>query len=851
MASMASPPVEQQALNKPSFAKVASSSYKPHITKEINATTTSDPQHAISSSATHAVTTTPQDEVDPTDSTESPSERRQTILAKPEDFELHSEQWSTTGNSIATTSIVQRRIDPSQPARSMSGRQPTVEEVSTRLSSSGDSAKPPSLDGKSVASGTTFALDEKESLRPDDSASLRAADEDGNSPPGSTAADSRMGSDVGAARAFSEQLREIGTLGPAALRGAPPGRLPPGIVPNGTQFVNSRPLSAAAPSVSAHMTLNNGLRADYGHTGPLPDEKLLEALESQRDRVWVLKLEQDLIDFVKDPKECQLSLPSCNAFYRMLAHKLADYYILAHTVDESMTGVRVSKTEYCRIPPPLLSFSSNNGVVNTPPIDAPTRKIMRRGEDGKATSGTNTTANSDGPSNATSVGSDGDSDGKGKQPSSHEVRMAKYNEVRQRIFGQAADAVEQAEGVKADENDTSRSSSASGKKTKKKSRNYDDEEFESRAHFNAYPPQAYPAAASYQPDSSSILYGQYASNGIPQHQYSMMPQHVQQPMTYENGYQMQQEASQPYVWQGQVYQQGQPLNYGVSQPMGYDLSAEFQRGMQSFQSAPNITPQMPKASPVLMGGYQAHHALQHHPQQSMAQNWTTMPHQSSYQPSQNQYQPQGSPMNQASYQSNYAYGQLPAPSLANGKQNKNQHPLPGSYNRNQFNPQIQAFIPGGRASFSMQAQHAQMTPPAMHSYPSQSYAMSSQGHVARPSPPQSQQSSAFASPHFLQNIPSTVKPSNGSRPSMLPQPASTSSMTQASNVPTGPNHSAQSLTSNESSIAKWGTPSHLPPKPPPPASIPPPKFSLPGQNHPAAARLPAPAPVATATGRHH
>ena len=38
--------------------------------------------------------------------------------------------------------------------------------------------KPPSLDGKSITSGTTFALDEKESLRPDDSASVKAAEDD-------------------------------------------------------------------------------------------------------------------------------------------------------------------------------------------------------------------------------------------------------------------------------------------------------------------------------------------------------------------------------------------------------------------------------------------------------------------------------------------------------------------------------------------------------------------------------------------------------------------------------------------------------------------------------------------------
>ena len=102
----------------------------------------------------------------------------------------------------------------------------TAEDSNTQLSSSDGSAKPPSLDGKSVASGTTFALDEKESLRPDDSASLRAVEEeDVTSPPESNAAGSRVGSDS-EARAFRAQLHEIAVMGPQPQRGVPPGRFP-------------------------------------------------------------------------------------------------------------------------------------------------------------------------------------------------------------------------------------------------------------------------------------------------------------------------------------------------------------------------------------------------------------------------------------------------------------------------------------------------------------------------------------------------------------------------------------------------------------------------------------------------
>ena len=47
--------------------------------------------------------------------------------------------------------------------------------------------------------------------------------------------------------------------------------------------------------------------------------------------------------------ENELALPNCNTFYRMLAHRLADYYLLGHTVDDTMTGVTIRKTSNCRM----------------------------------------------------------------------------------------------------------------------------------------------------------------------------------------------------------------------------------------------------------------------------------------------------------------------------------------------------------------------------------------------------------------------------------------------------------------------------------------------------------------------
>ena len=177
-----------------------------------------------------------------------------------------------------------------------------AEDNNTQLSSSDGSGKPPSIDGKSVASATTFALDEKESLRPDDSASLRAVEEeDVTSPPESVVADSRQGSDNGAARAFRDQLHEIAVMNPQSHRGVPPGRFP--TLPNGppTLYDPNQTLNGTRPILQPSV---DGLPMVNGPSNmpAIPDEKLLEALQSPRDRLFVVKIEQDFIDFIKDSR---------------------------------------------------------------------------------------------------------------------------------------------------------------------------------------------------------------------------------------------------------------------------------------------------------------------------------------------------------------------------------------------------------------------------------------------------------------------------------------------------------------------------------------------------------------------
>ena len=155
----------------------------------------------------------------------------------------------------------------------------------THLSNS--STKPTSVDSKSMASVTTFAMDEKESLRPDDSASVQAIDEEESpSGPASGAPNSLIGS-------------EIGARGPqkprAILRNFAPLASETDLQGNGSLPVDSE-------SHNSYVGLN--LEAMQGsqslHGFPLePDQKLLDAMKTPKDRLLILQLEEKITHFIR------------------------------------------------------------------------------------------------------------------------------------------------------------------------------------------------------------------------------------------------------------------------------------------------------------------------------------------------------------------------------------------------------------------------------------------------------------------------------------------------------------------------------------------------------------------------
>ncbi|KAJ9262437.1 hypothetical protein DTO195F2_3485 [Paecilomyces variotii] len=644
-------------------------------------------------------------------------------------------------------------------------RETSFEDDRTHLSNS--STKQTSFDSKSMASVTTFAMDEKDSLRPDDSASVQAADEEESlSGPASGAPNSLTGSESGA-RGLRDHLRD------ASLQKAR------GVVPGAAPRFNDGAIqiSGAIPpgSVSNNFVLPNADSFQDGrslHGFPSePDEKLLEAMNSPKDRLLLLQLEEKIRIFIQDSKEQSLELPPSNAFGRLLAHKLGDYYHLTHFVDNNVTSVRLHRTPFCRLPTPLALLHAAN---TTPPPSAPAMKIMRRNGDRP---GGSTGANSSAPSKTTSeAGGEGNDEERGgssagatpakdRTTMTREEREAKYQEARERIFRDFPES-KSSDNASGDQSaQMSRSSSASGRKKTHRQKTPHDDSFEARSQFNAYYPGMHYASGpvpynvpmgdgSYtgQPPymvgpgaSPSMGYVQNAQhnamysapmnmNSVPHYPMTVSPH-----MAQNNG------------WQNGALPQGSPYS-------GY-ASINQPSAMMAQQSSTRSSP--------AMNNYAVPNTAQY---QQTAPSWMPTPYQSSFQHSPQRNPP---PVHWPNYPSQsmvsgpvtYPYGQLPAQPYGPGMQNHaNQHPLPGSFTRSPFNPQTRSFVPGAGSPMGYPGKGNQHG--MGHSY-------------GGPQPGNQQQWGGSQSP--------------------------------ASNYAAGRNGSS----SSQDSIAKWGTPSHLPPKPPP------------------------------------
>lgn len=381
---------------------------------------------------------------------------------------------------------------------------------------------------------------------------------------------------------------------------------------------------------------------------------------------------------------------------------------------------------------------------------------------------------------------------KDKSAMTREEREAKYKETRERIFKGFEDT-ETLEVVTGNDtpNEVSRTSSTTGKKKKKAKHN--DDGFEARSQFNAYySPVQYAGPAYDQAANPSNFFNPYMSQPHSQSMHPGLPQGYSQSF---------QPAQQPQVYQ--IPTQHATMTNGISSyaqhsagptlmPYMQQVSGQYYQSSQQNQIA---EPSSAISSPVL--GNSIHSSR---PQSQMSdQNWSPSNFPGPYQMfavPQPAYQQQNSSMMQGNTSTagmpimTYPFGQLPFQPVMQG--GRSQHPLPGSYNRQAFNPQTQAFVPNN--GFGPQA-----TGYVNRSgYP--------QGNGPRANPQVGNGTIFGQQQNIHSQGPQTPQPGQFIPPYIVPSYTARKSTSQT----------PRSQSPGQSTLSKWGTPATLPPKPPPP-----------------------------------
>ncbi|KMQ45796.1 hypothetical protein HL42_3464 [Trichophyton rubrum] len=604
----------------------------------------------------------------------------------------------------------------------------------THLSNS--STKPTSFDSKSMASVTTFAMDEKESLRPDDSASVQAVEEDEFLAPTTDVMNSQANSDPSTSNRGDSQQHKNALLRESELLKK-----------------STLPFNEDALRRNGVLPAPEGEQVLHGFPSE-PDEKLVEAMGSPKDRLLLLQLEEKIISFIKNSR-----------------------------------------------PTPLTMLHPGNS--NNPSANAPTMKIMRRmGQPGERGSAAGSTATSSAvPSKtASESGGDGTNDedrnggtsSTGATPSrdraslTREEREAKYQEARERIFRDFPESKSTDTGSGEQSADVSRSSSRTGRKKVPKPRSPKDDGFEARSQFNAYytSPQL--------PGGPAVYHNSAHHGAIPPQNYYVMAQNPPGGGMHHYPQQMSPSGHGPmYASSGGM--NGFPPYSGPQTHSGQN-NWQQSGGHQGYNQYPHhqaqVSPMMAQRSATVPSPRAPAYSAPNHSQYSQpTPGWTPTPFQPGYPPqimarSPPVHWPNMPPNAMAAGQAPYNQGMgSPQPFIPS----KPAHPAPGSFSRSRFSPQSRSLAPTSNSQagyFGGDSPSSQYASPHFNNHPRSNSRDSKPG--MNPSPPS----------HYFK--------SKGTPPNMVGQPQQQ------------PTYGRQTDTQTHDSIAKWGTPSHLPPKPPPP-----------------------------------
>ncbi|ETV68792.1 hypothetical protein H257_15355 [Aphanomyces astaci] len=189
------------------------------------------------------------------------------------------------------------------------------------------------------------------------------------------------------------------------------------------------PLTSASSSVSSPVSRATATAVSL--LSPL-DPVLVAALENSRERLTLLQFEDQIVTFLKNPREHELVLPSLSSYHRLIVHRLAerchlehqtaDYYHATGYDPNAVRVVTLFKTPRCAVPSILLIDLAADTAPPLPTHHTPAHppKIMSR----KKGAGT---AHKHHKTPAAS-----------SDPRSMQDREKAYAEARARIFGDEA-----------------------------------------------------------------------------------------------------------------------------------------------------------------------------------------------------------------------------------------------------------------------------------------------------------------------------------------------------------------------------------------------------------------------------
>ncbi|XP_074386650.1 R3H domain-containing protein 2 isoform X2 [Zonotrichia albicollis] len=130
--------------------------------------------------------------------------------------------------------------------------------------------------------------------------------------------------------------------------------------------------------------------------------------KNPRDRMMLLKLEQEILEFISDNNNQFKKFPQMTSYHRMLLHRVAAYFGMDHNVDQTGKAVIINKTSNTRIPEQRFS----EHIKDEKNSEFPQRFILKRDD--------------------TSMDRDDNQDG--RRSKSIEEREEEYQRVRERIF---------------------------------------------------------------------------------------------------------------------------------------------------------------------------------------------------------------------------------------------------------------------------------------------------------------------------------------------------------------------------------------------------------------------------------